>query len=126
MTLETRLAALFDAILEETRRNPRFAEKLAAALEDLKAAAGDVDTPRKGKGGRRAPAVFDPVAMYQEGDEVLRQRLAPLELEQLRDIVAEYGMDPGKLVMKWKTKERVIEHIIETATTRARKGEAFR
>ncbi len=125
MTLETRLAALFDAILEEARRNPRFAEKLAAALEALKAA-GDVDTPRKGKGGRRAPAAFDPVAIYREGDEVLRQRLAPLELEQLRDIVAEYGMDPGKLVMKWKTKERVIEHIIETATTRARKGEAFR
>ena len=125
MTLETKLAALFDAILEEARRNPKFTEKLAVVLENLKSA-GDSGTPKKGRGRRRAPAVFDPVAVYQEGDEVLRERLAPLDLEQLRDIVAEHGMDPGKLVMKWKTRERIIEHIVETAATRAKKGEAFR
>ncbi len=80
----------------------------------------------KKKGGGRTPSVFDPVAVYQEGDEILRQRLAALDLEQLRDIVAEYGMDPGKLVLKWKTTERVIEHIVETAAARTKKGEAFR
>lgn len=125
MTLETKLAALFDAILEEARRNPKFTKRLAAVLEDFKSA-GDSGTPKKGRGGRRAPAVFDPVAVYREGDEVLRERLAPLDLEQLRDVVAEYGMDPGKLVMKWKTRERIVEHIVETAATRAKKGEAFR
>lgn len=125
MTLENKVAALFEAILVEIRRNPEFAERLATALEGL---GKDIhaEVPKKGKGGRRAPAVLDPVAVYQEGDAILRQRLAVLDLEQLRDIVAEYGMDPGKLVLKWKTKERVIDHIVDTAAARAKKGEAFR
>lgn len=125
MTLENKVAALFEAILVEIRRNPEFAEKLAIALEGL-GKGTDTEAPKKGKGGRRAPAVLDPVAVYQEGDAILRQRLAALDLEQLRDIVAEYGMDPGKLVLKWKTKERVIDHIVDTASARAKKGEAFR
>jgi hypothetical protein len=51
---------------------------------------------------------------------------ASLDLEQLRDVVAEYRMDPNKLVMKWKDRERVIEHIATTAASRGRKGDAFR
>lgn len=125
MTSENKVAALFEAILEEIRRNPEFAERLATALDRLGKDI-DVEAPKKGKGGRRAPAALDPVAAYQEGGAVLRQRLAALNLDQLRDIVAEYGMDPGKLVLKWKTKERVIDHIVDTASARAKKGEAFR
>ena len=53
-------------------------------------------------------------------------RLAALNLEQLRDVVAEYGMDPNKLVMKWKDRERVVDHIVTTSASRARKGDAFR
>jgi hypothetical protein len=125
MTLENKVAALFEAILVEIRRNPEFAERLATALNGLGKDI-EAEVPKRGKGGRRAPAVLDPVAVYQEGDAILRQRLAALDLEQLRDIVAEYGMDPGKLVLKWKTKERVIDHIVDTASARAKKGEAFR
>jgi hypothetical protein len=40
-------------------------------------------------------------------------------------LIADYGMDPGKLVMKWKTPARVVERIIEVAIGRAKKGEAF-
>ncbi|WP_162527293.1 hypothetical protein [Sphingomonas solaris] len=46
--------------------------------------------------------------------------------EQLLDIVAEFGMDPGKLVMKWKDRDRVADRIVETAIARATKGDAFR
>ena len=37
-----------------------------------------------------------------------------------------YGMDPGKLVMKWKDADRVRAHIVDTTMQRARKGDAFR
>jgi hypothetical protein len=57
---------------------------------------------------------------------LLAGRLAALDLEQLRDVVAFYGMDPRRLVMKWKTTERVVAHIVETVQTRSRKGDAFR
>jgi hypothetical protein len=56
----------------------------------------------------------------------VRTQLAILNLEQLRDIVAQYGMDPGNLVMKWNDTQRVVDRIIELALARATKGDAFR
>jgi hypothetical protein len=48
-----------------------------------------------------------------------------LNLEQLKDIVADFGMDPGKLVRKWKTPDRVIDKIVEVSMGRVKKGEGF-
>jgi hypothetical protein len=74
----------------------------------------------------RATALIDPIREIEHGEHHLRDRLAPLDLEQLRDVVAEYRMDPNKLVMKWKDRERVIDHILSTSISRGRKGDAFR
>jgi hypothetical protein len=57
---------------------------------------------------------------------VLRTALGKLDIEQLRDVVAEYGMDTGKLVIKWRTADRIIDRIVEVARQRAHKGSAFR
>ena len=46
--------------------------------------------------------------------------------KELKDIVADYGMDPSKLAMKWKDRDRVIKLIIDTSQRRASKGDAFR
>jgi hypothetical protein len=78
------------------------------------------------RGNRRTPATVDPVAEIQKGEQCLRDLLAPLDLEQLRDVVAEYRMDPNKLVMKWHDRARVVDHIVETAAVRNKKGDAFR
>jgi hypothetical protein len=64
--------------------------------------------------------------LARQGEEVLRAQLKTLDIEKLRDIVAQYGMDPGKLVMKWKDPARVVERIVEVALSRATHGEAFR
>jgi hypothetical protein len=61
-----------------------------------------------------------------QGEDVLRKRLSLLELEQLKDVVAEYGMDAGKLVMKWKDTMRIIDRIVELSLARSTKGDAFR
>ena len=74
---------------------------------------------------RRAAAVLDPISLAREGEDVLRSKLDALTLEQLKDVVAEHGMDPGRLVMKWKTPDRVIDRIVEYSVVRAKKGEAF-
>ena len=44
----------------------------------------------------------------------------------MRDIVAEFAMDPSKLVMKWKKPDRIIEHIIQSSKRRSVKDDAFR
>lgn len=125
MNIKKPLKAFIAVITEEADRNPEFAQKLAVAL-GLDDVLREAKQSGKRRGGRRTPAVLDPVALFSEGENRVREELQLLDLEQLRDIVAECGMDPGKLVMKWKTEERVINHIVEVASARAKKGEAFR
>lgn len=74
---------------------------------------------------RRPPAVLDPVALATHGEDQLRAELAPLTIDQLKDIVADYGMDRDSLAMRWKIAGRVIDRIVEVSMSRARKGSAF-
>lgn len=133
MTLKRTLSALVNVIVDEAARNPDFNSRIEAAL----GVARPVPPPpaktsavkqqdEKRKGGRRTPAVLDPIDLARHGEAELRNRLAALDLEKLLDVVAQYGMDPGKLVMKWKDRERVIDRIVEVAQGRATKGDAFR
>ncbi len=111
------LTKVVKVVSDEAERNPEFAKRLEESLNR--------DHKRKRR-NRRAPAVLDPVALAAEGEDGLRSQLARLNLDQLKDIVAEYGMDPKKLVMRWKRPERVINVIVESSLGRARKGDAFR
>jgi hypothetical protein len=124
------------AVIEEAERNPEFEAALNDALNTLPgkrkqpkegptaemASTGDA---KRGK-NRRPRATLDPVQVVRNGEPALRIALEKLSLDQLRDIVAEYGMDPSRLVMKWVDSARVIDRIVELAIARARKGDAFR
>lgn len=131
MTLKKALKEAVKVILEEADINPIFAEKLELALDigRQQGPAGErgrgIRTPAAQRRHRRTPAAFDPVALAREGDDALRSRLAELSIEQLKDIVADYGMDAGRLVMKWKSADRIIGKIVEISSARARKGESF-
>lgn len=135
MSLRNTLNRLMRVVIEEAERNPDFEAALNDALgstpikrKPINAEArGQVEDGETKRGkNRRAPAVLDPVQVVRDGEPALRSALEKLPLEQLRDIVAEYGMDPGRLVMKWNTPERVIERIMEMSIARAHKGNAFR
>jgi hypothetical protein len=115
------LAGLVQTVADEALRTPRFANALSAA------ALGDAADVKPRRTGRRAPGVIDPFAVYGEtGESGLRQHLGELDLEQLRDIVAEHGMDHDRLAMKWKDSGRVIDRIVDKVAARAAKGSAFR
>jgi hypothetical protein len=127
MTIKQKLSALVSAIVEETGKNESFRANVEHAL-GINASRG---VPRVGettrqRRGRRTPAVLDPVELARQGEGALREKISMLTLDQLRDIVAQYGMDPGKLVMKWKDVNRVMDRIVELALARSTKGDAFR
>lgn len=135
MALGRLLRELAEVIENEAAQNQDFSRRIDEVLK--RAVPGSsLRTPtvegadRTGKATRkrrrRAPAVLDPVALATQGESTLRAELSALNLEQLKDIVAEHGMDPGKLVMKWKSDEKIIEKIVELSLSRARKGDAFR
>ena len=136
MSLRNTLSHLMRVVIEEAERNPHFEAALNDALgsstqgkrKPPKAEAlGPTDDSEAKRGkNRRAPAALDPVQVVRDGAPALQSALEKLSLEQLRDIVAEYGMDPGRLVMKWSTPERVIDRIVEMSVARAHKGNAFR
>lgn len=126
--LAARIARLVQVVASEATRTQRFARALTRALDDsVRAQDGPTERDVTRRSNRRAPGALDPFAIYSEGGETsLRQRLAALDLEQLRDIVAEHGMDHDRLAMKWKDSERVLTRIVERVIARVAKGSAFR
>ncbi|MBB5049426.1 hypothetical protein HNR60_004204 [Rhodopseudomonas rhenobacensis] len=122
MNMKRTLNDLVRAVVDEAERNTEFARRIDEAL-------GIQEKPKKPAlsraAHRRAPAAIDPIELARQGEPVLRARLAELDLEQLKDVVADYGMDPGKLVLKWKAADRIIDRIVEVSVGRARKGEGF-
>ncbi len=126
--LTTRLLRLTAVIAKEAAARPSFAKALLSAMSPLmnKEVRGDTG-PSERAGGRRTAPVFDPFVIHQQdGPEVLRQRLGELSVDQLKDIIAEHGMDRDKLAMKWKTPDRLIERITTTVNSRAQKGDVFK
>jgi len=117
-----RIRALTKAIVEEASSNSEFAKRLGEAIGP------DADTASQPlrKRHRRQPAVLDPFIQYEKGDQELRQSLERLGLENLKDIIAAYGMDRAKLAMNWKTKQRLVDLILATVKARSHKGEVFR
>jgi hypothetical protein len=132
MSALDQLSQAFKTILEEASRRPEFAERLAQALNAAEAqgAASPAARATKGSAGRgrnrRAPPVLDPLQLYSDGEERLRDGLAGLSIEQLKDIVAEHGMDTRRLAMRWKRRDRLEELIVTTVRARLTKGSAFR
>lgn len=107
--------------------------QLADACEDDTDVARQVTAALSGKktpgrsGGRRAPGPFNPFDVFAEaGRSGLERRLSHCTVEELKDIIAEHGMDRDRLAMKWKTPERLISRVVETVEARAAKGDAFR
>ena len=130
MTFPAKLSRLFAEVVKEAKSNPHFAERLSLALGEPSPATqekpGD-SASRKSVRNRRSPAAIDPFEEYRAaGEDLLRQRLEALDLEQMRDIIAQFGMDRSKLAMKWKDRERVLDFVVSTVAHRARKGDAFR
>lgn len=123
MKTEDKLKKVFSLMLEAVKRDPELAHEIERELGLVPAAHAPSPSPPR---NRRKPAAFDPFVVFAEGEVALRARLQGLDTDGLLDIVAEHGMDPGKLVRKWKSQDRLIDHIVATVQARSRKGDAFR
>lgn len=136
MDTADRIERLFAEVVREAKLRPTFAAQLRAAWEASSQQAtiteSGHETPltssraRTTRLHRRTPAVLDPLAIHQQGEDHLRAALVTLTVDQLKDIVAEHGMDTNKLAMKWRTRERLEELIVTTVRERMAKGSVFR
>jgi hypothetical protein len=127
--LATRLLRLTATVAKEAASRPSFAKALDVAMSPPTVGEESGGGPKGSDraSGRRAAPVLDPFVIHREaGPDSLRQSLGQLSLEQLKDIIAEHGMDRDKLAMKWKTPDRLIDRITTTVSSRAQKGDVFR
>lgn len=133
MAIGDALRQFVKIVVDEAARNPKFAEELETALTAVTAgqsasseypAEGLVDDVKRHR-GRRNKAVLDPVRLARSGEERLRMEIKNLTVDQLKDIVAEFGMDPRRKVMRWKTREKIVEEIVRVSKDRSRKGKSF-
>lgn len=113
--------ALLEFLTAELRSDASLRSRADAALLG---AEGPVGGARRK--GRRPPGPLDPFVVYQGEPEALHGRLDALTLDQLKDIVAEHGMDHARLAMKWKDKGRLVDLIESVVKARSKKGDAFR
>ncbi|WP_446403710.1 hypothetical protein [Coleofasciculus sp. C1-SOL-03] len=112
------------ATLTKYQHDPDFAQEIDSLFQILSTKSKSRSKKRR---TRRRTSVFDPVELYhQKGEKYLRQQLQHLEVEQLKDMIAEHGMDSSRRAMRWKKRDRLLELIVKTASCRARKGDAFR
>ncbi|OZC49300.1 hypothetical protein CH289_17340 [Rhodococcus sp. RS1C4] len=122
---------------EEISRNTEFASAAKAVSHSLTTTTvpasttatpqAPVTTPTRRTRSVRTPAVLDPFQVLRaDGADGLTTRLGALDLEQLRDIIHQYGMDPDKRAMKWKTISKVRERIVERALSTSSRDNAFR
>lgn len=116
------LKKIFDEFVEEVRANPDLNSRIERLLE----AHTREEVKSSGQPHRRKPGPFDPMIVYREGLDALRLRLEELDIEQLKDIVAEQGMDRSRLALKWRTKDRLVNLIVTSVESRVHKGDAFR
>ena len=124
------LRGLAEAVIEEAEKNEAFRSRIEDVLSgmvDLAASKPAKKTSKVGRSAnRRDPAVLDPISLIAESEEELVKQLNGLTDKELKDIIADYAMDPSKLAMKWKDRDRLINHIVDASRRRASKGDAFR
>lgn len=119
--MKKKIKKLFDIIIQEYDNNESFRKKVENLLEPKP----EVKTEKKRK-NKRTPAVLDPIILAEKDIDELKIKLDELDIEKLKDIVSEFRLDSSRLVMKWKDKERIIEHIVKASISRAEKGDVFR
>jgi hypothetical protein len=114
----SRARELFAELEPLMDHEPALARRVVDALRKVKA------EPKASN--RRQKAVIDPFAIHRSDPDTLRPTLEALNIEQLKDIVSQYAMDPRRLALKWKSSDRLVELITTVVEQRARKGDAFR
>ena len=127
LTLMEKITPDKDATLDKYKQDLEFARTIDVLFQTLSETDAKIPPRGKQQRSRRNPGILDPFDLYKQGGEAgVQQELERLEVEQLKDIIAEHGMDSSRKAMTWKKPERLVELIVQTVSRRARRGDAFR
>lgn len=127
LTLMEKISPDKQATLDKYQQDLEFARTIDALFQTLSQTDAKIPQREKKQRSRRNPGILDPFDLYKRlGELGLQQQLEILEVEQLKDIIAEHGMDSSRKAMTWKKQGRLVELIVQTVSRRSRRGDAFR
>jgi len=113
-------------VIKKIEENP----ELVADLE-LELKVTEIPSPKRkkpvSKRTKTTPAVIDFdlfEVFYQDGEQVLRDKLAPLEFKTLMQIISNNSFD-SVANKKWRNKDSLVNFIAERVAARSRKGQVF-
>lgn len=120
------IAEVFKTIAKKIEEDDEFIKSILSCLDER---SNDIKNTKKKKKSSQAISknydmnIFE---MYQkDGPHGLLEFLEPLDLKDLKRIVVENGLDPAQKVRRWRLKEKIIKHIVETIGKQMSKGEVF-
>jgi hypothetical protein len=119
--LTAQLEKLLQVLRDEARRSSEFAGRLQEVLAPPPPPP-EPDPPLELPKPKRRKALVDPFAVYETGWEaMLRQELGRLSVDQLRDVVVAYELDPGDRSERLKSEDELSEWIVKAVMNRAEK-----
>jgi hypothetical protein len=121
--IKKRLIALASLIAEQAAKDSDFAVALSELLLNVQA---DQEEPTVISDHRPDRTTNPFVARQNYGQEGFRNWLDSQSIEQLKAIISEHRLDATGNVRKWKTKEKLVELIIDRVENRVKHGTAFR
>lgn len=89
----------------------------------------------RGKGAARSrrqnykinPQEYNPIsAYYKEGRASVERAMNTLDTDELKTVIKRWGMDISGRTRKWKTKEKLVNFILDMSESRATQGDVFR
>jgi hypothetical protein len=115
------IAAILITIAKKIEEDEAFARSIFDCLDEIK------NIGNKKKSPKTTPTydinIFE---IYQnEGSQALLVFLESLDLKELKKIVVQNGLDPAQKVRRWRVKEKIINHVVDTVGKQMSKGEAF-
>ncbi len=127
MDMDKLIKEFYEVIIEESKKNKEFSNRLQKVLLDnVKTEKNKGKTKGKKNLLSEKDILINPYELLLEGKEVLVNKLKEVELQDLKNIVNYYSMDPSKSFKRWRKRERFINLILEVSALRTNKGNAFR
>jgi hypothetical protein len=122
--IRKQIASFLMIIAKKIEVDEEFAKSIFSQLEENHPVTKN--TSKKKKSTQLDDTKINIFEIYQnQGPEGLLGLLESLELQGLKKIVLENGLDPAQKVRRWRKKEKIMNHIVESVCKQMSKGDAF-
>lgn len=120
--IKTRLMDIVRVVSAHVGKN----EELRKALSDVLERTGNVEVDEN-RPELALDAIPSPFALIQEmGSDRFREWVSSLEIDDLKKIISAHRLDATGNARKWKTKEKLVDFVVERVTDRSKQGGAFK